>query len=82
MKNIQYNPEIQLELPGMKTGFYVFMNKHSMNLPDMKELEADFDVFINKYSINLPDVKELDNEDEAGIKKFTEENQLSLAIWI
>ena len=61
MKNTQHNPEIQLELPGMKTGFYVFMNKYSMNLPDVKELE---------------------NATEAGIKKFTEENQLSLAVWI
>jgi len=59
MKNTQHNPEIQLELPGMKTGFYVFMNKHSMNLPDVKELE---------------------NAAETGIKKFTEENQLSLAV--
>ena len=37
MKNTQHNPEIQLELPGMKTGFYIYMNKYSMNLPNIDD---------------------------------------------
>ena len=37
MSNTQHNPEIQLELPGMKTGFYIYMNKYSINFPDIND---------------------------------------------
>lgn len=34
--SIQYQ-EVQLELPNINTGFYVYMSKYSMNLPDPTE---------------------------------------------
>jgi hypothetical protein len=37
MKDLNQYQEIQLELPHMKTGFYVYMNKYSMDLPDTIE---------------------------------------------
>ena len=41
MKNIQHNPEIQLELPAMKTGFYVFMDKCAINFPSPEDLAEE-----------------------------------------
>ena len=35
MKDSNQYQEIQLELPHMKTGFYIYMNKYSMNLPNI-----------------------------------------------
>ena len=41
MKNIQHNLEIQLELPAMKTGFYVFMDKCAINFPGPEDLAEE-----------------------------------------
>ena len=41
MKDLNQYQETQLELPHMKTGFYVYMNKYSMDLPDITEERAD-----------------------------------------
>jgi|TARA_B110000196_G_C21137184_1_gene661756 hypothetical protein len=41
MKNTQHNPEIQLELPAMKTGFYVFMDKCAINFPGPEDLAEE-----------------------------------------
>ena len=37
MKELNQHCEIQLELPHMKTGFYIYMNKYSMNLPNIDD---------------------------------------------
>ena len=37
MKDSNQYQEIQLELPHIKTGFYVYMDKYSMDLPDVIE---------------------------------------------
>ena len=37
MKELNQRREIQLELPHMKTGFYIYMNKYSMNLPNIDD---------------------------------------------
>ena len=37
MKELNQGHEIQLELPHMKTGFYIYMNKYSMNLPNIDD---------------------------------------------
>ena len=37
MKDSNQYQEVQLELPNMNTGFYVYMSKYSMNLPDPTE---------------------------------------------
>lgn len=37
MKELNQHREIQLELPYMKTGFYIYMNKYSMNLPNIDD---------------------------------------------
>lgn len=41
MKDSNQYQEVQLELPNMNTGFYVYMSKYSMNLPDPKKRRAD-----------------------------------------